>query len=189
LNFREIIFYFVITLLQVKEHPNAPAVSLHGVDTWTYADLDKHSNNLAHAVVSHSSYVSGSTVAILCSRSCEMIACMLGVMKASCAFLTIEDSTPNDRVIVMLKTAQVSLTLTSSKLSSPCPVPTIDVESALAAGGGVFYHQEIQPNDPCYVIFTSGSTGVLCKLFRILQFLNLHLITYRGTKSYVGLTF
>ncbi|MCP2343569.1 non-ribosomal peptide synthetase [Actinomadura rupiterrae] len=129
---------------QADAAPDAVAV-VSGETRWTYADLDARSNRIARTL-----RVGGvgpeDLVAVRLERSADLVAALLGVLKAGAAYLPIDPSYPAERIAFMLDDAS--------------PVAVVDDEflthldeddSAIGV--------RVRPEQAAYVIYTSGSTG------------------------------
>ena len=91
--------------------PKAVAVEHRGV-RWTYDELNERVNRLAH-YLRDAGATPESLIAICLERSPEMIAGMLGILKAGSAYVPIDPEYPAERCVRML--VDVSLVVTSRK--------------------------------------------------------------------------
>ncbi|MEU6813675.1 amino acid adenylation domain-containing protein [Streptomyces sp. NPDC046860] len=126
-------------------HPDRTAVG-HGTATLTYAELDRVSDRLAHALTARGAGP-GDVVAVRMPRGLPWAVTLLGVMKAGAVYLPQEPGDPADR-------------LRHAVTRSGCRHVVTEAEyTALLAAPGARPAREPGPDDPAYVIFTSGSTG------------------------------
>ena len=146
---------------QALAHPDALAI-LAGVERYTYGDLNKSANAIAHRLQSLG--VGPETVVgVVLRRSPTMVAAMLGILKAGGAYLAIDPSYPLERVHFMLRDAGTQVVVTDRMhaqliCDSMLPILCVDDEFALTAA----LHEPISTvssEQPAYVIYTSGSTG------------------------------
>jgi amino acid adenylation domain-containing protein len=90
-------------------------------------------------------------VAVVLPRSAELVAVLLGVMRAGAAYLPVDPGYPAERIAFMLTDAHPSVVvdevLAGRILAGPAP-----------AGAGPL--AVVRAGHPAYVIYTSGSTGV-----------------------------
>ncbi|WP_290137834.1 amino acid adenylation domain-containing protein [uncultured Dubosiella sp.] len=100
-------------------------------------------------------------VAILMEHSFEMIATMLGVLKAGAAYVPIEPGFPSRRIEIMLAEASVDQIVTDAShaddfagLSSVAPIDVL-----LARLPKPFTPRPIASETPAYILYTSGTTG------------------------------
>ena len=146
--------------------PDAIAVT-GGVETLSYAELDRRASGLAAAIVCRG-IAPGARIAILCDRTPHLVVAMLAVLKAGGAYVPLDPSSPADRHKAMLGIAGAAALITDSVFQSraealcgegqgslPCIAADLDHPPAKgpapAAGS---------PDDLAYVIFTSGTTGL-----------------------------
>ncbi len=99
---------------QVDRTPDAIAIDF-GAQRATYRELNARANRLAH-------YLTGlgvgpeSVVAICVGRSPEMVAGVLGVLKAGGAYLPLDPESPAEQRALVLADAQVGIVLTQEHL-------------------------------------------------------------------------
>jgi amino acid adenylation domain-containing protein/non-ribosomal peptide synthase protein (TIGR01720 family) len=149
---------------QVEKTPDAIALVFEG-ETLTYRELDRRSNQLAHALRKRG--VGPEVLVGVClDRSLEMVIALYGVLKAGGAYVPLDPEYPRDRLAFMLDDAKVPVVLTQAHLATALPahgahVIQLDTEWSTIAeepdsrpGRG-----EITPDTLAYVIYTSGSTG------------------------------
>jgi amino acid adenylation domain-containing protein len=126
---------------QAAARPHAPAVG-----EMTYAELDRYANRVARYLRTRSSGPE-SVVAVCLDRSPELVAVLLGVLKAGAAYLPIDPATPQERIDFMVRDAGAALLVTRASLAE---LPDAPGESPAAA---------VVPDTLAYIIYTSGSTG------------------------------
>ena len=137
--------------------PDAPAV-VAGSAVWTYADLNRRANRLAHHLLALG--VGPESVVAVCSeRSPAMVAAELAVLKAGAAYLPLDPANPEERLAFMLRDAGAALLLAGAAAVPP-GARALPLEPAEAAAcpdwnPGI----AVDPDQLAYVIYTSGSTG------------------------------
>lgn len=128
-------------------------------ETITFAALNERANRIALRLSDMG--VGRNTIVALCiRRSFDMMAGLLGVLKAGGGYLPLDPSYPSDRVAFMLSDSGSKILLT-------------DGSADFEFEGRTLYVQDIDDSGPCgnlapvdrmedaaYVIYTSGSTGV-----------------------------
>jgi amino acid adenylation domain-containing protein len=161
---------------QARRVPSRLAV----VDTderWTYADLERRSNQLAHALRAHGIQPQD-VVAIYAHRSAALVWALLGILKAGAAFVVLDPALPAARLVDYLALAAPRALL---QLAAAGPFPP-DAEAYLAGlalrarftlpacagteAQGLFADQPtgdpevlVGADDLACIAFTSGSTG------------------------------
>ncbi|MBQ1041225.1 MULTISPECIES: non-ribosomal peptide synthetase/MFS transporter [unclassified Micromonospora] len=142
--------------------PDAVAVTIDG-HSRTYAQLNAQANRVAHRL--RAAGVGPETLVGVCAeRSVELVAGLLGVLKAGGAYLPLDPEYPADRLAFMVGDADAPVVLVQSHLRDVLPdtgATVLELDDAAVWAG--------QPdNDPApaagpehlaYVIYTSGSTG------------------------------
>jgi amino acid adenylation domain-containing protein len=142
------------------QHGQRTALTLDGTSV-TYRELDTISNRIASSLLAQGA-TTGTIVAICLERSIEMIAAMLGVVKAGAAYLPIDPGYPVARISETLTDAAPIAVLTSAGLADRLhrlATPTLIVQHLIRDGAEDPIAFDTLPTDPAYVIYTSGSTG------------------------------
>ena len=144
---------------QASRNPDKISISFEGIEL-TYSELNKKASKIAGSLrdkeVGHEVIVG-----IMASHSIELVAGILGIMKAGGAYLPIDPVYPNDRIEFMLKDAGTKLLLTDipdREISFGGEV--VDIRGLASADSKKeFIDSDNKPGDLAYVIYTSGSTG------------------------------
>ena len=148
---------------QADRTPDAIAI-VAGSERWTYADLDRRANQLAHRLRRHG-IGPERMVGLLLQRSAHLPVALLGVLKAGGAYVALDPDHPPERLSFLLRDAQVALVLTEDRLADRLPAGTppalrLDGEAADLAGECVERpHDLSHPRNLAYAVYTSGSTG------------------------------
>ena len=150
-----------------REQPDHPAI-LFGSRTVTYGQLEEAASRIARILMSRQ-VRPGDLVPVLATRSCEMVASFLGVLKAGACYVPIDiEAWAEDQIMSTLKrvTARVVVNLSTSTYPEYDVVAPREIEDAFTSS--VPSHQEaegelpqehIKPTDLAYTIFTSGTTS------------------------------
>ncbi|MBB1062164.1 non-ribosomal peptide synthetase, partial [Marilutibacter spongiae] len=149
--------------------PEALAVECDG-ESLTYGELNARANRIAHYLVGEG-VRPDDLVALCVDRSCEMLAGLLGILKAGAAYLPIDPNYPEERVAAMLEDAAIEHVLAQSSVLHALPVlaerQVLPLDEPLhAAMTGHLPATDIPvrergltPRHLAYSIHTSGSTG------------------------------
>ena len=143
--------------------PESVAVSFESEQA-TYGELNRRANQIAHKL--RAARISRDMrVAICLERSLDLVAAMVGVLKARGAYVPLEPNCPTERMRSMMQQAEPRAIITSEASLhhfawTSVPILCIDRDRAVLASGrddnpSLGNH----PSDLAYVIFTSGSTG------------------------------
>ncbi len=153
---------------QARQRPHALAVLSPNVKL-TYRELEALSNRLAHYL--RSLGVGREHVVALCGeRSAQMVAAVLGVLKAGAAYLPLDPEYPPERLQLMLADARVSVLIRQQGLAvhlSSCAAKVVEwgtldnsqIETLLAGFPDTPPDSGVGPQNLAYVIYTSGSSG------------------------------
>ena len=143
--------------------PQHPALSCAG-ETLTYRELDRRANGIARWLV-REGVRPGDLVGLFLERSLDLVAAILGVLKAGAGYLPLDPTYPAERLAFTLADCGVSLVLSQESLIASLPAGTpravrLDAEEGLAgAASEQGPRVSASPDLPAYVIYTSGSTG------------------------------
>ncbi len=144
----------------VKENENNKAV-FHQGQSLTYRLLDINSDKIASVLI-NKGIKEESIVALLTTKSIDMITAMIGILKAGAAYLPLDPNNPIDRLKVIVKDSGCKLILTNiGELSNnhfECEVLNINDLYSLDDNKQIVL-PKIKPSQLAYVIYTSGSTG------------------------------
>lgn len=129
---------------------------------FTYGELDRRSNQLAHHLLCLGLRDEAS-IGVCLDRSGELAIALLGILKAGTLYLPFASSLPRERIAFMLSETQTSLMLTQTtylELFSPLNVQTLCLDRdclthVCTEPPSIALH----PAQAAYVIYTSGSTG------------------------------
>ncbi|ERN42085.1 amino acid adenylation domain protein [Rubidibacter lacunae KORDI 51-2] len=128
----------------------------------TYSELDRRSNQLAHALVAQGAGPEV-PIALYAERTAAAIVAMLAILKAGSAYLPIDPALPAAGVARRLQDADVPLVITQTSLSERLPQdapPALYLDAEASAG-----YPETPPDSShagkqlAYLLYTSGSTG------------------------------
>ena len=147
---------------RVAETPDAVAV-VHDTATLTYAELDRHANQLARHLRAMG-VAPGTSVGVALARSPLVPVALLAILKAGASYVPLDPSYPRERLAFVVRDASVTLILTERGAREwiPDEVPIIDLAEAapaIAAHSATALGEPSRPDAPAYVMYTSGSSG------------------------------
>ncbi|MEJ2853353.1 MULTISPECIES: non-ribosomal peptide synthetase [unclassified Saccharothrix] len=142
---------------QVERVPDDVAV-VCGTRRWTYAQLDRRANGIAHALLDRG-LRAGDVVAVVLERDLEWAACVVALLKTGLVYLPVEPGFPAERVAFMTSRAGAALVITEPRHTAvagvDAPVAFVGELDGDPAAPGVV----VGPDQAAYIYFTSGSTG------------------------------
>ncbi len=144
-----------------RQHPDRVALS-DSQSTWTYRQLDGRANQLADQLQTRGVAIE-QTVGLFLERSCDAVIAMLGIFKASAAYVPLDPTLPARRVQDMMEDADVGWIITNRQLRDQIPSdsPRVVLIDELSTSGDRSAAPARVDLGEClaYVMFTSGSTG------------------------------
>ena len=149
-------------LIEAQAHRTPEKIAaVYGDTSWTYRDLlaraNAVTNNLRDLDVKP-----GAIVAVVLRRSLDMLAGLVGIMKAGAAYLPLDPQAPAARRKLCLADAKPSAILTESRITD-LPADIAPLLFADALDENVVPDPRpmrvTTPDDLAYVIYTSGTTG------------------------------
>ncbi|MCG8416661.1 MAG: amino acid adenylation domain-containing protein [Proteobacteria bacterium] len=151
---------------RVAQHPGRTAVIHDGI-RWTYQQLNSTAVRLAGALRRIGSLGADDLVAIASRRSEKMLAAILAIWKCGSAYVPVDPSDPDDRIVDLMRTSGARAVLTQAgQLSTRAAdriadfAPVLDVDVVLDQGIDESEPvRQLMPHHLAYVIYTSGSTG------------------------------
>lgn len=145
-----------------REHADQHALAMDG-QTVSYARLRLHADTLARELTGRYQIRTDDIVALLFEPSIEMIAALLGVLKAGAAYLPLDPRWPKKRIEYVLSDSGCRLVLCGPDLDrmaqESCSIPVLAVGRELSSKGWGGTLPTISPGQLAYVIYTSGSSG------------------------------
>src|SRR6202050_4887497 len=131
---------------------------------FTYAALNRSANSWAQALIKRGC-LSETRVAVCVDRSLEMIAALLGVLKAGAAFVPLDPQFSPVRARAIVQQSQASIVVTERRYAwmfDGCGIDLLWIDERDQRAGthiGRVPHAAPDPDTLAYVIYTSGSTG------------------------------
>jgi amino acid adenylation domain-containing protein len=150
---------------QARQSPDAPAVVCGDV-TLCYRELNERANRIAHWL-RECGVERQELIGVALARSPQMVAALLGVWKAGCAYVPLDPAYPRERLAFMVRDAGLRRVLSDDKgraafAGMAGPARLLDP----AADAARIDRQPIETpqahasaTDLAYVMYTSGSTG------------------------------
>lgn len=147
---------------QVRSRPSAVAIS-SGSSRLTYSELDERSEAIAQGLIAVGA-APNQRVAVCLERSIELVEVLLAVAKSGSAYVPLDPTHPDERLLRQLAAADAACVITSAASAARFSdaIRTLNVNALERAGASVCGRRErsVHPRHLAYVIFTSGSTGI-----------------------------
>ncbi|HET9956590.1 MAG TPA: amino acid adenylation domain-containing protein [Polyangiaceae bacterium] len=139
-------------------YPNRVAVQC-GSDALTYRELDARATHIAGAL-QRRGIGPESRVALCMDRSVELIASLLGVVKAGAAYVPLDPQHPDERLCLLTERTRAALVIADSTHVTRFNGPSLATYADLLADPSAARIAATHGRTALYVIHTSGSTGV-----------------------------
>ncbi len=148
-----------------EKTPDTLAVVAEG-HSLTFRELNENANRVAHGLLAHGAK-KDMIVGLVLERSCEVLVCEIGFMKAGVAYLPMLPSYPDERIDYCLQNADSPYVVTTEAIkvqkpelfSADKPYTVLTVEELLKTERTENPKLPVDPTALAYCIYTSGSTG------------------------------
>ncbi|SPQ23502.1 f6d849f0-5d2a-406a-9775-7b47ea01da8c [Thermothielavioides terrestris] len=165
---------FLHQFVEVQAHKTPHAIALHFVSgfegeapvgrMWTYKELNESGNRVARIL--QPLVETGAVVAVYFDKCPEAYFCILGILKAGCAFVALDPGAPKSRNEFILQDSNASVLVTTKAKEDSLPfsvsVPVVGVDATLLEAcdaDAPTLTRPLEPVDVCYCLYTSGTTG------------------------------
>ncbi|MDO5811292.1 MAG: amino acid adenylation domain-containing protein, partial [Methanobrevibacter sp.] len=140
----------------------------------TYNELNRKANRIANGLIKRGVNVED-RVMFMMRRNSDLIAAVLGIVKAGAAFIPIDPNYPKNRINQILEDSDSRFVITSSEIDYDGE-NRINVDELLKEDDDSNPQIELTPDNLCFLIYTSGSTGKPKGV----------MITHRGISNYIA---
>ncbi|MEQ9660886.1 amino acid adenylation domain-containing protein, partial [Fulvivirga sp.] len=153
----------VKTMAEISDKmPDSPAILFDG-ESWTYEILDHESNKVAQSLLSFD-FPSEAVVGIMMDRSPEMVAAILGVLKAGYVFVPIDPEYPAERIQYMVRSSGAKILIVDGEkdvdgFGNDQNLIVVNYESFHTHQSSDLPGLEVSSSSTAYIMFSSGSTG------------------------------
>ena len=137
---------------QVEANPDSIALVAEDA-TLTADELNQKANKIANALIKKG-VKPKNNVLIMLHRNSDLIASILGILKAGCAYIPIDLEYPQDRINYIYENSQADYIISDEDNEN-----SLNVKELLKETDSSNPDVEITPDDLAYMIYTSGSTG------------------------------
>jgi amino acid adenylation domain-containing protein len=148
----------------VRMYPNHIALKT-AKESVRYSELNAMANRLAHAVLALRGN-NAEPVALLCETGVELMAAMVGVLKAGKFFVILDPSFPKSRIVNLLEDSRAKLLVTNRRnlsLAQEVVASTgLQIMEFESLDGGIVAERlggPVSPKALAFNLYTSGSSG------------------------------
>lgn len=125
---------------------------------WSAARLAARADAIAEALQA-AGVQPGEVVGVCLQRRADLLASLLGVLRAGAAYLPLDPELPAERIAYMLEDSGAGLSLVDTASAERVQGRSLDVADVPAAASPGFVPAAENPAALAYLIYTSGSTG------------------------------
>ncbi|MCA0374371.1 MAG: AMP-binding protein [Gemmatimonadetes bacterium] len=161
---------------QVAQHGDRPCLLAPGM-AWSYRELQRHADRIAHVLVQDMGVVPGNRVLLRGPNHPMLVACWFAVMKVGAVAVTTMPMLRAKELAAMIAIGQVTHALCDAALvdelrAAQLVAPTLRhircwhetgegaLEAAMARHDAPFVNVDTAADDTCLLAFTSGTTGI-----------------------------
>ena len=147
----------------VQRYPERSALKTKSI-RWSYRELNEQANRIARRLID-SGAAPGAMIALLFDHDAAMIAAILGVLKAGCAYVPLDEFWPSSRIRSIVADTGAKYLLNDShcaplvRQAAAAGVVPINVDELDATLSITNPCSRSNPESLAYVLFTSGSSG------------------------------
>ncbi len=142
---------------QMLAHPKRTAI-IDGETNIGYENLLKRASEVA-GELQNRKVQPGSLIGVCMNRSWELVAALIGVMQAGCAYVPLDPAYPQDRVQYMLEHSRAVAAIVDTDSTANLCSGVYELLWINKIGNYSDNSVRSSANDLAYVIYTSGSTG------------------------------
>lgn len=147
---------------RVVHTPNKAALYYKG-ETFSFDELNRRANRLAHHLRNHHSVRPDDVVGVMCRPSDSLMVALLAVLKAGGAYVPLDPAYPEERIRYVIGDSRIKLLLTEEDMipAYSQQVLCLDIHSTESYLEWPNTNLDSLSNHThlAYVIYTSGSTG------------------------------
>ena len=137
---------------QVEMVPDNIALVSNG-ERLTYRQLNEKANKIANALITNG-VEPRDNVLVMLPRNSDLIASIMGILKAGCAYIPIDPAYPKERIRYIYENSNADHIIADSEIEGSIKIDELLKEDNIANP-----NINIDGDDLAYVIYTSGSTG------------------------------
>lgn len=149
---------------QVKQTPDAKAL-VYNDQQLSYSTLNYRANQVANFLIKQD-VQPNDTVGICIESSFEMIVGIIGILKAGCAYVPLDETYPMERLAFMIENSRISFLLATNNSANLCHCSNVNIIridndwNLIEQEKGTDPDIELSIDNLAYILYTSGSTGM-----------------------------
>lgn len=138
---------------------------IHDKKALTYHELNQKANQLAHYLLLSLDFSVDTPIALCLERSFDFLVAMLAILKIGCAYLPIDPTQPEERLLFLLNDSKAPLLITQTAFVEQFSqyqgeIVNLDIDKDLIRQQlNNNLHEHFSTEQLAYIIYTSGSTG------------------------------
>lgn len=159
-------------------------------ESFTYQALNEMANKIANYLIHNFKLSPEQTIAVIVEPSARYVAAILGIMKSSSVFVSIDSTYPAERINFIINDSRSTIILTDNPLIKD----TVEFDSTniidinkINESDNTNPEIKIEKNQLAYIIYTSGSTGtpkgVLIEHYSFVNMINCQISTFEVTPA------
>ncbi|WP_193774532.1 non-ribosomal peptide synthetase [Vallitalea guaymasensis] len=150
-------------LLEALKKYNSKTAVEYNEQKVTYKEIDHRSETIKDVLVAKG-IPQKTPVGILLDNKVEMITAMIGILKAGCIFVPLDENYQNTRLKIMSECAELKYIITDKRSEDRAEMILSQKEGIIIVSDNEdkqfdSEHINYDPKDPIYIFFTSGTTG------------------------------
>src|SRR5690606_23729867 len=146
----------------VRRSPSAIAVESSRGTRWSYEELGRRANQVAHALLERTGS-DNARIALFCEHDAPMLAAILGTLAAGKTYVPLDPAFPEERLRFLLQDVEPVAILTDRPAAElrawAGTLPVLELGRIFATAPSHAPGVAVDPSTPAYILYTSGSLG------------------------------
>ena len=162
-------------IFEQKVDENPDKIILQAIDgDFTYSQLNDKANRIANWLINQGVEIED-RIMIMMDRTSDLIAAVLGVVKAGCAFIPVDPKYPEGRINQILEDSNSKFVIVNDGINYDGE-NKVNINNLLSCEDISNPNPNLKPDNLCFIIYTSGSTGKPKGV----------MITHKGISNYIA---
>ena len=145
---------------QVKLNPEKTAV-ISSEESFSYQELDESSDKIRNLLIS-AGIKPKDVVGFVTNRNCNLVSCLLGILKANAICMPIDKNYPESRKDFLIEDSNCKVILKDEEdcISTRFKVRELNIKEEPVLLEDYKEEIAVEEKQPAYIVYTSGSTGL-----------------------------